>query len=82
LEKILKEPEILKHESNRIKRTIENEVFENYKSFIQTNECIHQLREYIDSIGGEVETMTTKLPTLTSSCSDFVGKSKEIDQER
>ena len=82
LERILKEPETLTNESLKIKRTIEKEVFENYKSFIQTNVCIHSLREHMDNIFSHLSSFSTSLPSLSSSCLLFVEKSKEIENER
>ena len=40
LDRITKEPDMLKHEAIKIRQQMEELAFKNYKAFIQTSECV------------------------------------------
>jgi hypothetical protein len=44
LDRLNKEPDILNAEARRIKQQMQDLALQNYKTFISSNECIHDVR--------------------------------------
>lgn len=47
LERLNKEPDILNAEARRVKQQMQDLALANYKTFISTNECIHDVRREV-----------------------------------
>ena len=53
---------------------MEQLAFENYKSFIETADCVRQVSAKIVSINSELDRVVGSLPALVTVCEDFCAK--------
>ena len=54
LDRLNKEPELLRDDQARIQRQLEETAFKNYKAFVSTAECIKKVGEGLGDIGKEL----------------------------
>jgi hypothetical protein len=47
LDRLLKEPEIIRQDTHKIRQGMEELAFQNYKAFIQTSECVQGIHKEV-----------------------------------
>eukprot|EP01114_Cavostelium_apophysatum_P013075 TRINITY_DN3086_c0_g3_i1.p1 TRINITY_DN3086_c0_g3~~TRINITY_DN3086_c0_g3_i1.p1 ORF type:complete len:590 (-),score=143.50 TRINITY_DN3086_c0_g3_i1:10-1779(-) len=82
LERLTKEPEMLKQEGIRIKQQMEDLAFKNYKAFIFTSQSVQTIHREISKVNFHLQSMIQCLPKLSTSCKDFCSKAQDITQKR
>lgn len=98
LERLSKEPDILNAEARRVKQQMQDLALANYKTFISTNECIHDVRLEVHhafcrgietliivqmiNIGRRLDQMTETLPKFSDECQNFCTVAQNIATRR
>ena len=73
LDRLNKEPELLRDDQARIQRQLEETAFKNYKAFVSTAECIKKVGEGLGDIGKELSSVNERIPTIEKNSSKYEG---------
>eukprot|EP01087_Luapelamoeba_hula_P019127 TRINITY_DN6292_c0_g1_i2.p1 TRINITY_DN6292_c0_g1~~TRINITY_DN6292_c0_g1_i2.p1 ORF type:complete len:665 (+),score=130.15 TRINITY_DN6292_c0_g1_i2:18-2012(+) len=71
LELLAKEPDILGEKAKQIKREMQDLAFTNYKSFIDTSQCLRDMKDQMKHGRYTVSNLLEHLPQLSNACSEF-----------
>ncbi|KAK6161989.1 hypothetical protein DH2020_001830 [Rehmannia glutinosa] len=82
LDRLHKEPELLRVDAERIRRQMQEVAVGNYRAFIAAADALLEIREEVSSIDKHLESLIAEIPKLTSGCTDFVDSAKHILEKR
>ncbi|CAH9099906.1 unnamed protein product [Cuscuta europaea] len=82
LDRLHKEPELLRVDAERIRRQMQEVAVVNYRAFISSAEALLAIREEVSSIDKHLESMIDEIPKLTSGCTEFIDSAEEILDKR
>ncbi|KAF3447285.1 hypothetical protein FNV43_RR12467 [Rhamnella rubrinervis] len=72
LDRLHKEPELLRVDAERIRRQMQEVAVGNYRAFIAAADALLAIREEVSSIDKHLESLITEIPKLTSGCTECV----------
>ncbi|KAM7507497.1 hypothetical protein LguiA_017950 [Lonicera macranthoides] len=82
LDRLQKEPELLRVDAERIRRQMQEEAVGNYRSFILAADALLAIREEVSSIDKHLKSMIAEIPKLTSGCTEFSESAEQILEKR
>ncbi|XP_030552537.1 conserved oligomeric Golgi complex subunit 8 [Rhodamnia argentea] len=82
LDRLHKEPELLRVDAERIQRQMQEVAVGNYRAFIAAADALLAIREEVSSIDKHLESLISEIPKLTSGCTEFVESGEEILEKR
>nr|XP_043626333.1 conserved oligomeric Golgi complex subunit 8 isoform X2 [Erigeron canadensis] len=82
LDRLNKEPELLRVDAERIRRQMQEVAVNNYRAFISAADALVSIRHEVSSIDKHLESMIAEVPKLTSGCSEFIDSAEKILEER
>ncbi|OAY26883.1 conserved oligomeric Golgi complex subunit 8 [Manihot esculenta] len=82
LDRLHKEPELLRVDAERIQRQMQEVAVGNYRAFIAAADALLAIREEVTSIDKHLDTLIAEIPKLTSGCTEFIGSAEQILEER
>ncbi|XP_019154193.1 PREDICTED: conserved oligomeric Golgi complex subunit 8-like [Ipomoea nil] len=82
LDRLHKEPELLRVDAERIRRQMQEVAVGNYRAFISSADALLAIREEVSSIDKHLESMIDEIPKLTSGCTEFIDSAEEILEKR
>jgi hypothetical protein len=82
LDRLVKEPSILSEMSSKVRSEMEELAFSNYKSFIQTSDCIRDVHREITEGTETMKELLDSLQSMSKSCEKFSVSSHEISEMR
>ncbi|KAL7121880.1 hypothetical protein ACP275_01G011400 [Erythranthe tilingii] len=82
LDRLHKEPELLKVDAERIRRQMQEVAVGNYRAFIAAADALLEIREEVSSIDKHLESLIAEIPKLTSGCTEFVDSAEDILEKR
>ena len=71
LERLSKEPELLRADQEHIRRQVEDTTAERYRAFISTAQCLADLRAELASASGSLDALARDLPKLAAASDAF-----------
>ncbi|KHF99860.1 Conserved oligomeric Golgi complex subunit 8 [Gossypium arboreum] len=72
LDRLHKEPELLRVDTERIQRQMLEVAVGNYRAFISAADALVAIKEEVSSINKHLESMITVIPNLKSGCTECV----------
>lgn len=82
LDRLHKEPELLRVDAERIRRQMQEVAVGNYRAFISAADALFAIREEVSSIDQHLESLITEIPKLTSGCTEFIDSAEQILEKR
>ncbi|KAF3330279.1 conserved oligomeric Golgi complex subunit 8 [Carex littledalei] len=82
IERLHKEPELLKVEGERVRRQMQEVAVENYSAFISAAEAISFVKTQLEDFDKHLELLISEIPNLTSGCTEFIESAQQIVEER
>jgi len=82
LDRLNKEPELLKSDSERIQRQLQEVAVKHYRAFITTAECIKTVHEQVESVSQHLHSLLEGLPVLQAGCKEFSAGAEQIAAKR
>lgn len=82
LDRLHKEPELLKVDAERVRRQMQEVAVGNYRAFISSADALLSIKEEVSSIDKHLESLISEIPKLTSGCSEFVDSAEQILEKR
>ncbi|OAY78611.1 Conserved oligomeric Golgi complex subunit 8 [Ananas comosus] len=82
IERLHKEPELLRVDAERIRRQMQEVAVENYGAFIAASESLSFIRNQLEDFDKHLESLIEEIPNLTSGCSEFLESAQQILEER
>ncbi|KAG5556025.1 hypothetical protein RHGRI_006605 [Rhododendron griersonianum] len=82
LDRLHKEPELLRVDGERIQRQMQEVAVANYRAFISAADALVAIREEVSSIDKHLESMIAEIPKLTSGCNEFLDSAEHILEKR
>ncbi|XP_057537243.1 conserved oligomeric Golgi complex subunit 8 [Amaranthus tricolor] len=82
LDRLHKEPELLRVDAERIRRQMQEVAVANYRSFIAAADALVSIREEVSSIDNHLESLIAEVPKLTSGCTEFIESAEQILEKR
>nr|GEY26280.1 conserved oligomeric Golgi complex subunit 8 [Tanacetum cinerariifolium]GEY34517.1 conserved oligomeric Golgi complex subunit 8 [Tanacetum cinerariifolium] len=82
LDRLHKEPELLRVDAERIRRQMQEVAVNNYRAFISAADALVQIRNEVSHIDKHLELMIAEVPKLTSGCSEFIDSAENILEKR
>ncbi|XP_010519840.1 PREDICTED: conserved oligomeric Golgi complex subunit 8 [Tarenaya hassleriana] len=82
LDRLHKEPELLRVDGERIQRQMQEVAVGNYRAFITAADALLAIRQEVSSIDKHLESLIGEIPKLTSGCTEFVESSEKILEKR
>ncbi|KNA20223.1 hypothetical protein SOVF_054430 [Spinacia oleracea] len=82
LDRLHKEPELLRVDADRIRRQMQEVAVSNYRSFISAADALVSIREEVSSIDNHLESLIDEVPKLTSGCTEFIESAEQILEKR
>lgn len=82
LDRLHKEPELLRVDAERIRRQMQEVAVSNYRSFISAADALLSIREEVSSIDKHLESLISEVPKLTSGCTEFIESAEQILEKR
>ncbi|KAJ1695225.1 hypothetical protein LUZ63_011923 [Rhynchospora breviuscula] len=82
IERLHKEPELLRVEGERVRRQMQEVAVENYSAFISAAEAISFVRTQLEDFDKHLESLISEIPNLTSGCTEFIESAQQILEER
>ncbi|XP_062159644.1 conserved oligomeric Golgi complex subunit 8 [Alnus glutinosa] len=82
LDRLHKEPELLRVDSERIRRQMQEVAVGNYRAFIAAADSLLAIREEVSAIDKHLESLINEIPKLTSGCTEFIESAEEILEKR
>lgn len=82
LDRLHKEPELLRVDAERIQRQMQEVAVGNYRAFIAAADALLAIREEVSSIDKHLESLISEIPKLTSGCTEFVESGEQILEKR
>ncbi|XP_057416531.1 conserved oligomeric Golgi complex subunit 8 [Lotus japonicus] len=82
LDRLHKEPELLRVDGERIRRQMQEVAIGNYRSFIAAADALLAIRQEVSSIDNHLESLINEIPKLTSGCTEFIESAENILEKR
>ncbi|KAK9099405.1 hypothetical protein Syun_026450 [Stephania yunnanensis] len=82
LDRLHKEPELLRVDAERIRRQMQEVAVGNYRAFIAAADALLLIREEVSSVDKHLESMIAEIPKLTSGCTEFIESAQQILEKR
>ncbi|XP_031259252.1 conserved oligomeric Golgi complex subunit 8-like [Pistacia vera] len=82
LDRLHKEPELLRVDAERIQRQMQEVAVGNYRAFIAAADALLAIQEEVSSIDRHLESLITEIPKLTSGCTEFIESAEQILEKR
>ncbi|KAL4585008.1 hypothetical protein LXL04_009621 [Taraxacum kok-saghyz] len=82
LDRLHKEPELLRVDAERIRRQMQEVAVNNYRAFISAADALVSIRHEVSSIDKHLESLISEVPKLTSGCSEFIESAENILEKR
>ncbi|KAH0969831.1 hypothetical protein GBA52_028427 [Prunus armeniaca] len=82
LDRLHKEPELLRVDAERIQRQMQEVAVGNYRAFIAAADALLAIRDEVSSIDNHLESLIGEIPKLTSGCTEFVESAEQILEKR
>ncbi|XP_024979317.1 conserved oligomeric Golgi complex subunit 8 [Cynara cardunculus var. scolymus] len=82
LDRLHKEPELLRVDAERIRRQMQEVAVNNYRAFISAADALVSIRHEVSSIDKHLESLIAEVPKLTSGCSEFIESAEKILEKR
>ncbi|QCD82126.1 conserved oligomeric Golgi complex subunit 8 isoform X1 [Vigna unguiculata] len=82
LDRLHKEPELLRVDADRIRRQMQEVAVANYRSFIAAADALIAIRHEVSSIDNHLESLINEIPKLTSGCTEFIESAEQILEKR
>eukprot|EP01112_Ceratiomyxa_fruticulosa_P014064 TRINITY_DN4005_c0_g2_i1.p1 TRINITY_DN4005_c0_g2~~TRINITY_DN4005_c0_g2_i1.p1 ORF type:complete len:671 (+),score=136.86 TRINITY_DN4005_c0_g2_i1:170-2182(+) len=82
LARLAEEPQTLKSDAQRIKVQMQELAFTNYKSFIQTAQCIKDVFSGVKKVSHKLKDLNESVVPLASSCASFGSKAQTLASQR
>ncbi|KAH1105442.1 hypothetical protein J1N35_009210 [Gossypium stocksii] len=82
LDRLHKEPELLRVDAERIQRQMQEVAVGNYRAFISAADALVAIKEELSSIDKHLESLITEIPSLTSGCTEFIESAEQILEKR
>lgn len=82
LDRLHKEPELLRVDAERIRRQMQEVAVGNYRAFISAADALLAVREEVSSIDKHLESLIGEIPKLTSGCTEFVESAEQILEKK
>lgn len=82
LDRLHKEPELLRVDAERIRRQMQEVAVGNYRAFISAADALHSIKEEVSSIHKHLESLIAEVPNLTSGCTEFHETAEQIMEKR
>ncbi|KAL7606281.1 conserved oligomeric Golgi complex subunit 8 [Lactuca sativa] len=82
LDRLHKEPELLRVDAERIRRQMQEVAVNNYRAFISAADALVSTRHEVSSIDKHLESLIAEVPKLTSGCSEFIESAEKILEQR
>ncbi|XP_072972886.1 conserved oligomeric Golgi complex subunit 8 [Typha angustifolia] len=82
IERLHKEPELLRVDAERISRQMQEVAVENYGAFIAASEALSFIRKQLEDFDHHLESLIEEVPNLTSGCTEFIESAQQILEER
>ncbi|KAK9811427.1 hypothetical protein WJX72_003806 [[Myrmecia] bisecta] len=71
LERLSKEPELLKADQDQIRRQKQESAVTHYRAFINTASCLKVIRDDMQGVAQHVDSLLEDMPSLSSVCDQF-----------
>eukprot|EP00195_Chlamydomonas_chlamydogama_P007836 CAMPEP_0202892148 /NCGR_PEP_ID=MMETSP1392-20130828/1949_1 /ASSEMBLY_ACC=CAM_ASM_000868 /TAXON_ID=225041 /ORGANISM="Chlamydomonas chlamydogama, Strain SAG 11-48b" /LENGTH=607 /DNA_ID=CAMNT_0049576031 /DNA_START=154 /DNA_END=1977 /DNA_ORIENTATION=+ len=81
LERLRKEPELLREEKDQIERNIQSTSVSNYRAFIETANCLNTINQELGHVCGHLDLLLQGIPELASTCETFSSQSTEVMEQ-
>ena len=82
LERLGKEPELLRADQEHLKRRAEESAIKHYKAFINTASCLEAARIEMQGLAGHVDALLEEIPVLDRVCSEFTTTAKDLQAKQ
>ncbi|GAQ92571.1 conserved oligomeric Golgi complex component-related [Klebsormidium nitens] len=82
LERLNKEPELLKADGDRVKRQMQEVAVSHYRAFITAAQAVQSIRAELSAIDNHLGSLISELPRLTKGCNDFKEEAQQIIEKR
>ncbi|KAK6912841.1 Conserved oligomeric Golgi complex subunit 8 [Dillenia turbinata] len=82
LDRLHKEPELLRVDVERIRRQMQEVAVGNYRAFISAADALLSIREEVTAIDKHLESLIAEIPKLTSGCTKFIDSAEQILEKR
>ncbi|KAF5937932.1 hypothetical protein HYC85_025438 [Camellia sinensis] len=82
LDRLHKEPELLRVDAERIRRQMQEVAVGNYRAFISAADALLEIREEVSSIDNHLESLIAEIPKLTTGCTEFIDSAEQILEKR
>uniref|UniRef100_A0A2P2KW63 Conserved oligomeric Golgi complex subunit 8 n=3 Tax=Rhizophora mucronata TaxID=61149 RepID=A0A2P2KW63_RHIMU len=82
LDRLQKEPELLRVDAERIQRQMQELAVGNYRAFIAAADALLAIREEVSSVDKHLESLIAEIPAVTSGCSEFFESAEQILEKR
>ncbi len=82
LERLGKEPELLKADQDHLRNQAEESAVKHYKAFINTASCLEAAKEEMQGVAGHVDALLQDIPVLDRICDQFVTTAKAVQAKQ
>ncbi|KAI5669673.1 hypothetical protein M9H77_19526 [Catharanthus roseus] len=82
LDRLHKEPELLRVDAERIKRQMQEVAVGNYRAFISAADALRSVKEEVSSIHKHLDNLVAEIPKLNSGCTEFIESGEQILDKR
>lgn len=82
LDRLHKEPELLRVDAERIQKQMQEVAVSNYRAFISAADALLAVRQEVSSIDKHLSSMIGEIPKLTSGCTEFIESAEQILEKR
>ncbi|ONK55079.1 uncharacterized protein A4U43_UnF7830 [Asparagus officinalis] len=82
LDRLHKEPELLRVDAERIRRQMQEVAVGNYRAFIAASDALSFVQEQLTGFDKHLESLITEIPNLTTGCTEFLESAQQILEER
>ncbi|KAL8109830.1 hypothetical protein AgCh_025795 [Apium graveolens] len=82
LDRLHKEPELLRVDAERIQKQMQEVAVSNYRAFISASDALLAVRQEVSSIDKHLSSMIGEIPKLTSGCTEFIDSAEQILEKR
>ncbi|KAI3435879.1 hypothetical protein D9Q98_001937 [Chlorella vulgaris] len=82
LERLSKEPELLRADQEQLRRQLQDTAVGHYRSFIDTTQCLADLRQQLTAATGHLDDLSRDLPKLQAACDRFRHDAAAITTKR
>ncbi|CAI0395901.1 unnamed protein product [Linum tenue] len=82
LDRLHKEPELLRVDAERIERQMQEVAVGNYHAFIVATDALNAIREEVSNVDKLLESLISEIPELISGCTEFIESAEEVLEKR